>query len=213
MVDGRAKGEVEQPVRVLARVSPHQVEREAPDGRGRHELAHGRRKAVRAVDDGEEEAGVPGIEESSQHHGEAALLVPPPVHPHQLDQGASDLGADVGGVEELHGVAVALDSVDGLAQPLHLPALEREPLHVDHCLVAEVEVAHPGVSIVGQPLLGRRHHRHSPAVAVAVPAEGVPDVTPLAVGPDGVGGDQADPAVDGVGDQAVTVEEPLLVVA
>ena len=46
-----------------------------------------------------------------------------------------------------------------------------------------------------------------------VAAEGVPHVAALGEGADGVGGDQADPAEDGVGDERVAVEEPLLVVA
>ena len=126
---------------------------------------------------------------------------------------AASSGLEVGRVQEAHGVAVAGDPVDRLAQPLHLAALERELARVDDRLVADVEEAHARGLVGGQPRLAGGHHAQPPAVAVDVAAEGVPHVGPLGEGADGVGGDQADAAEHGVGHHGVAVEEPLLVVA
>ena len=126
---------------------------------------------------------------------------------------AASAGIETGRVEEADGVAVAGHPVDRLAQPLHLPALERELPGVDHGLVADVEEAHARRLVGREPLLAGAHDTEAPAVAVDVVPEGVPDVGALGEGPDGVGRDQADPAEDGVGHERVAMEEPLLVVA
>ena len=47
---------------------------------------------------GEQQAGVTGVEEPAQHHGEAALLLAPPALGHELDQaGAASSGARCAG--------------------------------------------------------------------------------------------------------------------
>ena len=48
---------------MLPRVTAHEVEAVAVDARRRHELAHGRRRLVRTTHHGEQEAGVPRVED------------------------------------------------------------------------------------------------------------------------------------------------------
>ena len=148
-----------------------------------------------------------------EHHGEAPLLLAPAALGHQLGHAGGVRRVEVGRVEEAHRVAVAGHPVDRLAQPLHLPALERELPRVHHRLVADVEEAHARRLVGRQPLLAGAHDAEAPPVAVDVAAERVPHVGPLGERADGVGRDQADAAEDGVGDERVAVEEPLLVVA
>ena len=50
---------------------------------------------------------------------------------------------DVGGIEELHRVAVARETSGRLAQPLHLAALEAERRTVHDRFVTDVEVVQP----------------------------------------------------------------------
>ncbi len=126
---------------------------------------------------------------------------------------AASVGLQVGRVQEANRVAVAGDPVDRLAEPLHLPALEREGPWVDHGLVADVDEAHPRRLVGRQPLLARAHDAEAPAVAVDVAPERIPDVPALGEGADRVRGDEAHAAEDRVGDQRVAMEEPLLVVA
>ena len=178
-----------------------------------HELAHGHRGAVGAFDQSEEQAVVAGVEQPTQHHGEATLLFAPAALGHQLGHPCRVLRVQVGRIEEARRVPVAGHPVDRLAQPLHLPAVERELARVDDGFVADVEEAHPGGLVRGQPLLAGPHDAEAPPVAVDEVPERVPHVGALGEGTDGVGRDQADAAEDGVGDEGVAVEEPLLVVA
>ena len=181
--------------------------------RGRDELAHGRRVAVGSGDHAQDEALVARVEDPSEHHGEAALEVAPPALGHEPVSCRAVSPVETGRVVERDRVAVLGDAVVGLAQALHVPAGQRERLHVDHGLVADVDVVHARGPVDGQPVLAGAHDGDDPAVVVGEAAERRPDLLPLGERPDGVGRDQADAAVDGVGDERVAVEEPLLVAA
>ena len=172
VVDGLAEGVVEQAVGVLAGVPAHQVEGVAVDRRGRDELAHRRRPAVRIRHDGQQQAGVARVEEPAEHHREAPLLLAGARQAHDGHEARHPGRIDRGRVEELDRVAVAGHAGVGLAEPLHLAALEREGRQVDHGLVAEVEPAHPALGVDRQPVLPGADHRHPPAVAVGEGAEG-----------------------------------------
>ena len=166
---------------------------------------------VGAVDDGEEQPGVAGVEDPAQHHGEAALVLTTAAQAHQRDELGGECRVESGRVVEGGGIAVLLDSVVGLAQALHAASGQGELLDVHHCLVADVDVVHPRVSVDGQPLLAGAHDGRHPTVIVGEPAERPPYLFAFVARSDRVGGDQADPSVDGVGHQAVPMEEPLLV--
>ncbi len=211
MLDGRAQREVQQAIGVVARVAPHEVERKPVDARRRHELAHGCRRSVGRPDHRQHEAGISRVEDPAEHHREAPLVLALPAQAHQSGELLGERGVEVGRIVEGGGVAVLLDPVVGLAQPLHVLAGQCERLDLHHRLVAEVDVVHPRVAVDGQPLLAGAHHRGGPAVVVGELAERPPHLLALVQGTDGIGGDEADPAVDGVGDQAVAMEEPLLV--
>ena len=110
-------------------------------------------------------------------------------------------------------VSVLGDAVVGLTQPLHVAAREGEALQIDDGLVADVDVVHATGPVEREPLFTGTHHRDHPTPAVGEASERLPGLLALGLRPDGVGRNQADAAVDGVGDEAVAVEEPLLVAA
>ena len=211
MLDGRAQSEVDQAVRVVARVTSHEVEGVPADARGRHELAHGRSRPIRPTDHGEQEAGVPRIEHPAEHHGKAPLVLALAAHAHEGGQLLGKGGVEMGRVVEGRGVAVFLYPVEGLPESFHFASGEGEGLYLHHRLVAQVDVVHPRVSVDGEPLLACSHDRCDPPVVVGEAPERTPDLLALVAGPDGVGRDEADAAIDGIGHQAVPVEEPLLV--
>ena len=192
-------------------VAPHEVERVALDAGGRDVLAQGHRRSVGGVGHGQEQPLVPGVEQASQRHREAALHLALTALGHEPPQPLSQLGAHGGGVVEGAGVAVAGDAVDRLAEALVAPALEREPADVDDALVARVHVVHAGRAVHRQPVLPGPQHRQGPSVLVGEPSEAPPDLPALRLRADRVRGHQADPAVHGIGDGAVGPEPPLLV--
>ncbi len=196
---------------MVGRVAPHQVQRVAVDARGRDELAHGRRRPVGAPHHGQQQPGVAGVEDPTEHHGEAPLVLALAAEAHQGGELVPQGGVQPGRIVEGDGVAVLLDAVVGLAEPLHVAARQGEGLDTHHRLVTEVDVVHPRVAVDRQPVLARTHHRRHPAVVVGEPPERPPDLLALVAGSDGIGRDQADATVDGIGHQAVPVEEPPLV--
>ena len=84
-------------------------------------------------------------------------------------------------------------------------------LDVDDRLVADVDLVHPGRPVEREPVLGGPHDREHPAPAVGESAEGRPGLGAFGRRADRVRRYEANPAVDGVGDDAVAVEEALLV--
>ena len=196
---------------MVAGVPSHQVQGVAVDAPGRHELAHGRGPAVGAAHHGEEQVGVTGVEDPSEHHGEAALVLALPAEAHQGGELGGERRVEVARIVERGRVAVLRDAVVGLAESFHRPTGQGEGLHPHHGLVPEVDVVHPRVAVDRQPVLAGAHDRRHPAVAVGEPSERPPHLLALVPGTDRVRRDEAHPPVDGVGHQAVPVEEPLLV--
>ena len=125
--------------------------------------------------------------------------------------GCLELGVDAGRVVEGDRVAVVRDPVDRLAQALARTTLERECPDVDDTLVADVPLVHAGPAVDAEPLLTGPEHCHRPAAVVREMAEGGPELVTFLRLADRVGGDEADAAVDRVGDEAVAFEEGLLV--
>ena len=213
MLDGGAEGEVEQPVGMVPGIPPHQIEGIAVDAGSRDELAHRRRLALGGADHGQQQPGVPGIEHPSQHHREPPFVLSLPAEAHQRGQFLGQFGGNAGGIVERNRVPLVLDPVVGLAQTLLAAAGQRESWNVHHRLIAEVDVVHARIPIHGEAVLPGTHHRRDPSVAVGETPERHPHQLPLIDRSDRVGGDEADAAVDGVGHQAVAMEEPLLVAA
>ena len=180
---------------------------------GRDELAHRRGMAVGSRHHAQDEILVAGIEDPAQDHGEPALEFAAPALGHESGEFRRRLTVEVGGVVERHRVPVLGDAVVGLAQALHVPAGQGEFVHVDDGLVADVDVVHPRGPVDGQPVLAGAHHADDPPPVVGEAAERGPHLLLLGEGPDGIGRDQADAAVDGVRHHGVAVEEPLLVAA
>ncbi len=92
----------------------------------------------------QDQALVAGVEDPAEHHGEAPLELAPPALGHEPGELRGGVAVEAGRVVERGRVAVLGDAVVGLAQPLHVPAGQRELLDVDHRLVADVDVVHAG---------------------------------------------------------------------
>ena len=149
---------------------------------------------VRAAHHGEQQAGVPRVEDPAQHHREPALVLALPAHGHQRGQLLGQRpGSRRAGIVEGGRVAVLGDPVVGLAQALHVAAGQGEGLDPHHRLVAEVDVVHARVAVDGEPVLAGPHHRGDPAVAVGEPPEGTPHLLALVAGADGIGRDRGTP--------------------
>ena len=66
---------------------------------------------------------------------------------------------------DLHGVALALEPLHGLAHLADRAALERERGDVEHCLVAVIDRPQLKATVERERILGRPEHGHPPAAA------------------------------------------------
>ena len=114
---------------------------------------------------------------------------------------------------ERHLVPVPDDPVDRLAKALLVAAREVEVGQRHDRLVADVERPHAAGPVGRQPRPVRTQHTDDPAAGVGEPAEVGPRHGPLARWADRIGGHEAHPAMDGVGDEGLAGEVMLLVVA
>ena len=198
---------------MVALVSAHEVERVTADAGSRDELAERDRMSLGAVRDRQQETLVTGVEYAPERHREASFdLATTPLH-HDGPDRVRQRRLNPGRVVERDRVAVVRDPVDGLAQAFAGPALQREGPHVHDALVADVPLVHTGAPVDAEPLLAGAEHGHRPAAFVREAAERRPELVALLGLTDRVGRDQADSPVDGVRDQAVAIQEGLLVAA
>ena len=165
----------------------HQVEGVPLEGGGRYVVTERGGYPVGPEGHGEQETLVATVEEPAEGHREAAFGVASPTLAGHRAQGALELGAHPGRVEELDPVAVVRHPVHRLTQALGPSAGKREPVDVDDRLVADVEVPHPGRPVGGQPGLACAEHRDTPAVGVCVRAKPGPRGRALVGRSDGIG--------------------------
>ncbi len=206
--------EVEQAVRVIARIASHEIERVTPDARRRDELAERDRRGIwsRSVRDSEQQTGVGRIEDATERHRETPLHPSTPALHHHVAQGGGQSRIGTGRIVERNRVSVLGDPVHRLAEALLGPSLEGELSYVDDdCLVADVQIPHPRGLVHRQPLLTGTEDGDRPSVLIRETAERRPERRALFRRTDRVRRHEADAVVHGVGDHPVPVEEVHLV--